>query len=56
MTPARLTTTKATSETLKLIRLVAAVTGEKQYAVLVRLLQAEVRRLQITSSTGAAKA
>jgi hypothetical protein len=37
---------KATVEALKLLRLVAATTGEKQYEVLERLLRAELVRVQ----------
>lgn len=38
-------TVKATTDALEMLRLVAAETGEKQYAVLERLLRAELARL-----------
>ena len=40
-----LITAKITPHALRLIRLVAAATGEKQYEVMARLLEAEARRL-----------
>jgi hypothetical protein len=39
-------TIKIATETLRLLRLVAAQTGEKQYAVLARLLTKEWSRVQ----------
>ena len=45
--PESLITTKVTPSTLRLLRLVAAHTGEKQYEVLLRLLEAEARRLSL---------
>jgi hypothetical protein len=36
---------KTTREALRLVRLIAAATGEKQYQVLTRLVEAEARRL-----------
>lgn len=43
--PERLITTKLTPTALRLIRLIAAATGEKQYAALERVLQNEANRL-----------
>jgi hypothetical protein len=45
--PERLITAKITPAALRLLRLVAAETGEKQYEVLARLLVAEARRLSL---------
>lgn len=42
---AKLITIKATAEALKLLRLIAAMTGERLYEVLERLLQSELARL-----------
>ena len=44
-----LITSKMTPATLRLLRIVAAVTGEKQYDVLLRLLKAEASRLKIVA-------
>ncbi len=43
----RLVTTKLTPDALRMIRLIAAATGEKQYEVLRRLLNEEMRRLAL---------
>ena len=47
---------KADDQTHRLLRLIAAYTGEKQYAVLLRLLTAEWQRVQrqdgTTTTTG----
>jgi hypothetical protein len=43
--PLRLTTTKLTPAALQAVRLIAAKTGEKQYEVAQRVLEAEARRL-----------
>ena len=43
--PERLITAKMTPAALRLIRLIAAATGETQYAALERLLKAEAERL-----------
>ena len=40
-------TAKVTPDVLQMVRLVAAKTGEKQYAALRRLLEAEIRRLKL---------
>jgi len=40
-----LVSTKVTPEALKLLRIIAALTGEKQYAVLERVLKAELERI-----------
>jgi hypothetical protein len=50
--PERLITTKLTPEALRLIRMIAAATGEKQYEVLDRLLRKEARRLQLPTGGG----
>jgi len=42
----KLITTKMTPEALRLIRIIAAMTGEKQYEVLERILKVELERLQ----------
>lgn len=42
---ADMVTIKASRDALKLLRLVAALTGEKQYEVLDRLLRAEAARV-----------
>jgi hypothetical protein len=42
-----LITTKLTPEALRLIRLIAADTGEKQYEVVIRVLREEARRLRL---------
>jgi hypothetical protein len=42
----KLITTKITPEALRLIRIIAAMTSEKQYEVLERVLKAELERLQ----------
>ncbi len=39
-------TIKATTKALQMLRLIAAHTGEKQYAVLERLLREELRKVQ----------
>jgi len=41
-----LITAKITPKALRLLRLIAALTGEKQYEVLERLLEKEAARLQ----------
>ncbi|MEI6045528.1 MAG: hypothetical protein WCS37_14360 [Chloroflexota bacterium] len=41
-----LITTKLTPLALKLVRVIAAMTGEKQYQVLERVLKAELERVQ----------
>jgi len=41
-----LVSNKTTPEALRLLRIVAATNGEKQYQVLERLLRAEHKRLQ----------
>ena len=41
-----LVTTKTSPEALRLLRIVAAMTGETQYEVLERLLTAERKRLE----------
>jgi hypothetical protein len=41
----RLTTAKLTPAALQAVRLIAAKTGEKQYEVAQRVLEAEARRL-----------
>jgi len=41
-----LVSTKVTPEALKLLRVIAALTGEKQYAALERVLKAELARVQ----------
>ena len=41
-----LITIKATPQALKLLRLIAALTGDKQYEVLERALKAELERVQ----------
>jgi hypothetical protein len=46
--PEHLITTKITQSALRLLRLVAASTGEKQYEVLNRLLADEAKRLRLT--------
>ncbi len=43
----RLVTTKLTPDALRMIRLIAAATGEKQYEVLRRLLNEGMRRLAL---------
>ena len=43
--PEPLITTKITPESLRLLRLIAASTGEKQYEVMDRLLAGEAKRL-----------
>ncbi len=44
---AHLVTAKMTPDALRLVRLIAAATGEKQYEVLLRLLAAEAKRRKI---------
>lgn len=39
-------TIKATKKALQLLRLIAAYTGEKQYAILERLLQQELKKVE----------
>jgi hypothetical protein len=39
-------TIKTTKKALELLRLLAAYTGEKQYAILERLLQAELKKVE----------
>lgn len=46
-----LTTSKMTPSALRLLRLIAASTGEKQYQVLDRLLAAEAERLALAKGT-----
>jgi hypothetical protein len=48
--PERLTTAKMTPAALRLVRLIAAATGEKQYAALERLLKAEAARLGLNGA------
>ena len=45
--PVRLITTKLTPVALRLIRLIAASTGEKQYEALERLLKEEAARIGV---------
>jgi hypothetical protein len=45
--PVRLITTKLTPAALRLIRLIAAATGERQYEALDRVLRAEAARLGV---------
>jgi hypothetical protein len=45
-------TTKITIPALRALRLIAAFTGEKQYRVLDRLLQAELAKLQARHQQG----
>jgi hypothetical protein len=47
---AQLVTAKMTPGALRLVRLIAAATGEKQYEVLIRLLAVEAGRLGLDSS------
>jgi hypothetical protein len=42
----KLITTKITPEALKLLRVIAALTGEKQFEALERILKTELERLQ----------
>lgn len=42
-----LITVKVTHDSLRMVRLVAASTGEKQYEVVRRLLEAEMHRLSL---------
>ncbi len=51
MTAQRQTTLKTSPEALRLLRIVAAMTNEKQYEVLERLLKAELNRLGVASAT-----
>jgi hypothetical protein len=51
--PVRLTTAKLTPATLQAARLIAAKTGEKQYEVAQRVLEAEARRLGLLPPRGA---
>ena len=44
-------TAKIRPDTLRLLRLIAATTGEKQYAVLDRLAAAEAKRLGLTTAS-----
>jgi len=44
-----LVTSKITPDSLQMARMVAAKTGEKQYEVLRRLLEAEMQRLSLTA-------
>jgi hypothetical protein len=46
--PEPLITTKITPSALRLLRLIAASTGEKQYEVMDRLLADEAKRLRLT--------
>ena len=48
----RLVTAKMTPAALRLVRLIAAATGEKQYQVMARLLEAEARRLGLPIREG----
>jgi hypothetical protein len=41
-----LITTKISNEALRLLRIIAALTGEKQYQALERILKTELDRLQ----------
>jgi ribosomal protein L5 len=41
-----LVTTKLTPEALRLVRVIAALTGEKQYEVLERILKVELERVR----------
>jgi hypothetical protein len=41
-----LITTKVSNEALRLLRIIAALTGEKQYEALERILKTELERLQ----------
>lgn len=41
-----LITIKTTRKALQLLRLIAAYTGEKQYAILERVLQAELHKVE----------
>jgi hypothetical protein len=43
---AELTTAKISAKSLRMLRLVAALTGERQYVVLERLLKAELGKLK----------
>jgi len=45
-----LITTKIAPESLRLLRLIAASTGEKQYEVMDRLLADEAKRLRLTGA------
>lgn len=47
----RLITMKTSPDALRLLRLVAAATGEKQYEAMTRLLTAEVERLGLLPPT-----
>lgn len=49
-------TAKMTPDVLRMLRLVAAQTGEKQYAVLRRLLEAEMRRVGLDTVVGSISA
>jgi hypothetical protein len=44
-----LVTSKITPDSLHMVRMVAAKTGEKQYEVVRRLLEAEMQRLSLTA-------
>lgn len=44
-----LVTSKITPESLQMVRMVAAKTGEKQYEVVRRLLEAEMQKLSLTT-------
>ena len=47
----RLVTIKTAPEAQSLLRLVAALTGEKQYEVMLRLLREELKRLEKGAKT-----
>ena len=47
---ASLVTAKMTHAALRLVRLIAAATGETQYGVLTRLLEAEAARLGLADT------
>ena len=49
---ASLVTAKMTHAALRLVRLIAAATGETQYGVLTRLLEAEAARLGLPIRNG----
>lgn len=43
----KLVTSKITPESLKMVRMIAAKTGEKQYEVVRRLIEAEMQKLSL---------
>lgn len=55
MKPKRITT-KITPGALRLLRLIAAATGERQYGAMERVLQAEWARLQVSTASNGADA